>query len=509
MNPRVDYGARRSGPVMTRGATSLPGDRGSVNEEEAGPDRRSGLAAAGPGRPPRPPAGRHRWRRAAGPSAGGRCAPLRPPRAPRRPREGTQVARSGVGAPLALAPPPLAGQLLGGQQPDHGAAQRRRWSAARRRAPGPRSRTPPRAAARRPTGSRAIPRARRRPRCPRGAARPAAWIRPIGHQLVEVGLQHLAAQLDADRQVGGELQPRPRARGVASARAAGRPRGRRARTRRAARPGGSAARARGGRTGSASAGAVLVVRTDRPSRDADGTVNRMADLLGDPAATSARALRRRWSACSWRWLLWSATGRAAGVRHRRGARLRARPARHLPAATWLPRWGGVLHRLRRGGRARLGARRLRHRRRSRAGARLHQPPAGAGRRPSATCSKALTEWYRSLPLPAELRDALDGVDRRCGGAFEDAIRDILGPAVSAAAAHGRLRRRPGGHPGLALLRPARTVSGCPARSRRRCRKRWRPDARERARHPGRVGGRWVRGQLLLGVGDLRRRPSSA
>src|SRR6185503_21047976 len=38
---------------------------------------------------------------------------------------------------------------------------------------------------------------------------------PDWHQLVEVDLQDLATELQADRQLGGELQPRPRAGGVA------------------------------------------------------------------------------------------------------------------------------------------------------------------------------------------------------------------------------------------------------------------------------------------------------
>ncbi|HEY8179950.1 MAG TPA: AI-2E family transporter, partial [Candidatus Limnocylindria bacterium] len=45
--------------------------------------------------------------------------------------------------------------------------------------------------------------------------------------------------------------------------------------------------------------------------------------------------------------------------------------------------------------------------------------------------KAFLAWYESLPLPDELRAALDESIRGAGSALSDALREILGPAISA------------------------------------------------------------------------------
>lgn len=111
---------------------------------------------------------------------------------------------------------------------------------------------------------------------------------------------------------------------------------------------------------------------------------------------------------------------------------------------------------------------------------------------------ALDEWYRSLPLPADMRHALDSAISRTEAAFGAAIRDFLGPAV------GTLVRTVGFVIGLIVIPvwlfyalrdrdrlPRAVAAAVPAG--------WRPDAENVLAILARVGGRWVRGQLLLGV----------
>ncbi|HYM52332.1 MAG TPA: AI-2E family transporter [Candidatus Dormibacteraeota bacterium] len=110
----------------------------------------------------------------------------------------------------------------------------------------------------------------------------------------------------------------------------------------------------------------------------------------------------------------------------------------------------------------------------------------------------LLEWYRSLPLPAELREMLDESIRNAESAFAEAVRAILGPAVSA------------------VLRIAAFILGLIVipvwlffvlKDRERFQpamtgalpERWRDDGSNILTILARVGGRWVRGQLLLGV----------
>lgn len=110
----------------------------------------------------------------------------------------------------------------------------------------------------------------------------------------------------------------------------------------------------------------------------------------------------------------------------------------------------------------------------------------------------LDEWYRSLPLSPDMRSALDAAIERAEAAFGSAIRDFLGPAV------GTLVRTVGFIVGLVVIPvwlffvlrdrerlPRVVAAAVPAG--------WRADADNVLAILARVGGRWVRGQLLLGV----------
>lgn len=110
----------------------------------------------------------------------------------------------------------------------------------------------------------------------------------------------------------------------------------------------------------------------------------------------------------------------------------------------------------------------------------------------------LDAWYRSLPLSPEMRSALDAAIERAETALGTAIRDFLGPAV------GTLVRTVGFIVGLVVIPvwlffvlrdrerlPRVVAAAVPAG--------WRADADNVLAILARVGGRWVRGQLLLGV----------
>ena len=110
----------------------------------------------------------------------------------------------------------------------------------------------------------------------------------------------------------------------------------------------------------------------------------------------------------------------------------------------------------------------------------------------------LDAWYRSLPLPVDLREALDAAIARTETAFGAALREFLGPAL------GTLLRTIGFVIGLIVIpvwlffalrdreRLPRAVAGLVPPN-------WRSDAENILAILARVGGRWVRGQLLLGV----------
>jgi predicted PurR-regulated permease PerM len=115
-----------------------------------------------------------------------------------------------------------------------------------------------------------------------------------------------------------------------------------------------------------------------------------------------------------------------------------------------------------------------------------------------TFQQGLVEWYRSLPLPPDLREMIDESIRSAETAFAEALRQILGPAVST------LLRTAGFILGLIVVpvwlfyvlkdreRFPRAVTGALPEA-------WRPDAANVMAILARVGGRWVRGQLLLAV----------
>lgn len=108
------------------------------------------------------------------------------------------------------------------------------------------------------------------------------------------------------------------------------------------------------------------------------------------------------------------------------------------------------------------------------------------------------DWYRSLPLPTELRSMLDDSIANANQALIDAVRSVLGPTVSA------------------LLRTAAFLLGLivipvflffvlkdrerlPAAVRGAIPEAWHADADNVLSLLAVTGGRWVRGQLLLGA----------
>jgi len=125
----------------------------------------------------------------------------------------------------------------------------------------------------------------------------------------------------------------------------------------------------------------------------------------------------------------------------------------------------------------------------------HLPELGAS---VSNVQKGVQDWYTSLPLPADLRAALDHSLAGAEQAFADAIGQILGPAVST------VLRAAGFVLGLVVIPvwlffvlkdrerlPAAVEGALPEA--------WRPDAANVMALVSGVGGRWVRGQLILGV----------
>jgi predicted PurR-regulated permease PerM len=125
----------------------------------------------------------------------------------------------------------------------------------------------------------------------------------------------------------------------------------------------------------------------------------------------------------------------------------------------------------------------------------HLPQLGAA---VTNLQRDFLDWYRSLPLPPELRSMLDDSIASANQAFLDALRQLLGPTVSA------------------VLRTAVFVLGLvvipvwlffvlkdreriPAALRGALPESWSADADNVLRLLSLTGGRWVRGQLLLGA----------
>src|SRR3990170_5828869 len=111
--------------------------------------------------------------------------------------------------------------------------------------------------------------------------------------------------------------------------------------------------------------------------------------------------------------------------------------------------------------------------------------------------RGLADWYADLPLPAELRSMVDDQLAASGQAVADLARGLLAPTVNAIVRAATfilglivvpvwlffvLKDREGFSRAVAGAMP-------PA---------WRADAENVLGLLGRVGGRWVRGQLLLG-----------
>ena len=108
------------------------------------------------------------------------------------------------------------------------------------------------------------------------------------------------------------------------------------------------------------------------------------------------------------------------------------------------------------------------------------------------------DWYRSLPLPAELRDTLDESIKNANQAFLDALRQVLGPTVSAvlrtAAFILSLIIIP-----VWLFFVLKDRGGLPGALRTALPESWHADAQNILDLLSLTGGRWVRGQLLLGA----------
>jgi predicted PurR-regulated permease PerM len=125
----------------------------------------------------------------------------------------------------------------------------------------------------------------------------------------------------------------------------------------------------------------------------------------------------------------------------------------------------------------------------------HIPELGAA---VSGIEQGLAEWYAGLPLPTELREMIDEQLAASGQVIADLVRGLLAPTVNA------LVRAATFILGLVVVpvwlffvlkdreRFSRTVAGAMPPS-------WRPDTENLLALLGRVGGRWVRGQLLLGA----------
>jgi predicted PurR-regulated permease PerM len=112
--------------------------------------------------------------------------------------------------------------------------------------------------------------------------------------------------------------------------------------------------------------------------------------------------------------------------------------------------------------------------------------------------RALIEWYQSLPLPPDIREALEEQLAASGQAIADFLAGLLAPTISALVRAATflvglvvvpvwlffvLKDREGFSRSVASAMPAS----------------WRADTENILALIGRIGGKWVRGQLLLGA----------
>ncbi len=112
--------------------------------------------------------------------------------------------------------------------------------------------------------------------------------------------------------------------------------------------------------------------------------------------------------------------------------------------------------------------------------------------------QALIDWYESLPLPPELREALDESIRNAQSALGGVLGEIVGPAIAA------LLRAAGFLVGLVvipvwLFYVLKDRERLPGAVNRALPEGWRPDAGNVLAILAGVGGSWVRGQLILGA----------
>lgn len=125
----------------------------------------------------------------------------------------------------------------------------------------------------------------------------------------------------------------------------------------------------------------------------------------------------------------------------------------------------------------------------------HLPELGSA---LADWERGLVDWYEELPLPGELRSMIDSQLAASGQAIADLLRGLLAPTLNAVLRAATFVL------GLVVVPVwlffvlkdregfSRSVAGALPPS-------WRADAENVLALLGRVGGRWVRGQLLLGL----------
>jgi predicted PurR-regulated permease PerM len=112
--------------------------------------------------------------------------------------------------------------------------------------------------------------------------------------------------------------------------------------------------------------------------------------------------------------------------------------------------------------------------------------------------RAIIEWYQSLPLPPDIRETIDAQIAASGDVIASIVAGLLAPTINAVVRAATFLL------GLVVIpvwlffvlkdreRFSRAVAAAMPPG-------WRADAENMLALLGRVGGRWVRGQLLLGA----------